>query len=41
MVQVVREIHGEHLDYRATEIESLVAEAIQRARKEREDKEGA
>ena len=41
MIQVVREIHGEHLDYRTTEIESLVGEAIQRVRKEREEKEEA
>lgn len=41
VIQVVREIHGEHLDYRTTEIESLVGEAIERARKERDEKEGA
>lgn len=41
VIQVVREIHGEHLDHRTTEIEALVAEAIRRARKEREGKEGA
>lgn len=38
-LQVVREIHGAHIDYDSKTVEEIVEEALSRARRERDRRE--